>query len=54
MVYYNPKIWPKPVVSDALVSHVDFVPTIAALMGTKAKVGCEQKLLSHVNMTNSI
>ena len=45
MVYYNPKIWPKPVVSDALVSHVDFVPTIAALMGTKAKVSEHSPLI---------
>ena len=35
LVFSNPLIWPKPVVSDALVGHVDFVPTIASLIGTK-------------------
>ena len=41
LVYSNPRLWPKPVVSSALVSHVDFVPTMAKLLGlgsTFAKV----------------
>jgi arylsulfatase A-like enzyme len=31
LVYSNPKLYPQPVSTDALVSHVDFLPTIAAL-----------------------
>jgi len=33
LVFSNPVMWPKPAVSNALVSHVDFVPTIASLLG---------------------
>jgi hypothetical protein len=33
LVFSNPIIWPKPVVTNALVSHVDFVPTMASLLG---------------------
>jgi choline-sulfatase len=31
LVYSNPKLFPKPIKSTALVSHVDFVPTMASL-----------------------
>ncbi|HEV7614703.1 MAG TPA: sulfatase-like hydrolase/transferase [Solirubrobacterales bacterium] len=31
LVYSNPKLFPKPVETDALVSHVDFLPTLASL-----------------------
>jgi choline-sulfatase len=31
LVYSNPKLFPAPVTSDALVSHVDFLPTLASL-----------------------
>jgi choline-sulfatase len=31
LVYSNPKLFPKPFESDALVSHVDFLPTLASL-----------------------
>lgn len=31
LIYSNPKIFPRPQVSDALVSHVDFLPTLASL-----------------------
>jgi choline-sulfatase len=31
LVYSNPKMFPKPVTSDALVSHVDLLPTLASL-----------------------
>lgn len=31
LVYSNPKLFPKPVVSQSLVSHVDMVPTFANL-----------------------
>ncbi len=34
LVYSNPKMYPRPVKSDALVSHVDLVPTLASLAGT--------------------
>jgi choline-sulfatase len=34
LVYSNPKMYPRPVQSDALVSHVDLVPTLASLAGT--------------------
>jgi choline-sulfatase len=31
LIYSNPKLFPHPVSSDALVSHVDFLPTLASL-----------------------
>lgn len=31
LVYSNPKLFPKPQSTDALVSHVDFLPTLATL-----------------------
>jgi choline-sulfatase len=34
LVYSNPKMFPRPVTSDALISHVDLVPTLASLAGT--------------------
>ena len=33
LVYSNPILWPEPMNSSALVSHVDFVPTMASLLG---------------------
>ena len=33
LVYSNPKLYPKPLSTDALVSHVDFLPTLASLVG---------------------
>ena len=33
LVYSNPKLYPEPHTSDALVSHVDLVPTLANLVG---------------------
>jgi choline-sulfatase len=33
LVYSNPTLFPKPVETDALVSHVDFLPTLASLVG---------------------
>jgi arylsulfatase A-like enzyme len=34
LVYSNPRLFPDEVRSDALVSHVDFVPTMATLFGS--------------------
>ncbi len=33
LVYSNPKLFPRPLKSEALVSHVDFLPTLASLAG---------------------
>ena len=33
LIYSNPKMFPKPVTSDALISHVDLLPTLANLAG---------------------
>lgn len=33
LVYSNPRLFPKPITSDALVSHIDFAPTLADLLG---------------------
>jgi len=34
LIYSNPKMYPRPVTTDAMVSHVDLVPTLASLAGT--------------------
>jgi choline-sulfatase len=34
LVYSNPTLFPKPLSSDALVSHVDLLPTLASLAAT--------------------
>ncbi|HYH52504.1 MAG TPA: sulfatase-like hydrolase/transferase [Solirubrobacterales bacterium] len=31
LVYSNPKLYPKPLTTESLVSHVDFLPTLASL-----------------------
>jgi choline-sulfatase len=36
LVYSNPRLFAKPRRSTALVSHVDFLPTLASLVGTPA------------------
>jgi choline-sulfatase len=36
LVYSNPKMFPRPVTSDAPVSHVDLLPTLASLSGAPA------------------
>lgn len=34
LVYSNPRLFPNEMTSDALVSHVDFAPTLASLFGS--------------------
>ncbi|WIA13263.1 hypothetical protein OEZ85_006851 [Tetradesmus obliquus] len=34
LVFSNPELYPTPLETDALVSHADFTPTIASLLGT--------------------
>lgn len=41
LVYSNPKLYPQALSSDALVSHVDFLPTLASLAGTPAQADWE-------------
>ena len=37
LVYSNPRLFPKAETTDALVSHVDFLPTLASLVGAPAE-----------------
>ena len=37
LVYSNPRLFKKPRTSDALVSHVDFLPTLAGLLDAPAE-----------------
>jgi len=39
LVYSNPKLFPKPLQTDALVSHVDFLPTLASLARPEKRPG---------------
>jgi arylsulfatase A-like enzyme len=36
LIYSNPKLYRRPHVSDAMVSHVDFLPTLASLFNAPA------------------
>jgi arylsulfatase A-like enzyme len=36
LVYSNPRLFKKPLKNDSLVSHVDFLPTLASLLGAPA------------------
>jgi hypothetical protein len=38
LIFSNPIAWPKPKSSNALVSHVDLLPTLASLVGAPAGV----------------
>ncbi len=37
LVYSNPRLFKKPLRSDSIVSHVDFLPTLASLIGAPAE-----------------
>lgn len=37
LIYSNPKLYPKPQVSEAMVSHVDFLPTLASLFDVRPR-----------------
>jgi len=37
LVYSNPQLYPKPLTTDAMVSHVDFLPTLASLFHAPQK-----------------
>jgi choline-sulfatase len=41
LVWSNPQIYQRPAVSDALVSHVDFLPTLASLFGAPESARAE-------------
>jgi choline-sulfatase len=54
LVYSNPRLFKKPQTSDALVSHVDFLPTLASLVNAPASartswqgVDYSDQILSH-------
>jgi choline-sulfatase len=36
LVYSNPRLWSAPATSQAMVSHIDFLPTLASLIGAPA------------------
>ncbi len=44
LVYSNPQLLPKPRSSDALVSHVDFLPTIASLCASRTSGSTSPRL----------
>lgn len=48
LVYSNPQLFPRPRTSDALVSHVDFMPTIAALFGAPKQAAWQGHDYSHI------
>jgi arylsulfatase A-like enzyme len=48
LVYSNPKLFPHPRRSNALVSHLDFMPTIAGLFGTPKQSAWQGHDYSHI------
>jgi len=52
LIYSNPRLYPRPCHSKALVSHVDFLPTLASLVGTpeSARADWEGKDYSSIVM----
>jgi arylsulfatase A-like enzyme len=59
LVYSNPKLFPKPAQTDALVSHVDFLPTLASLAAAPQSARANwqgvdySKLVLHPNSNRS-
>ena len=60
LVYSNPKLFPKPLESDALVSHVDFLPTLASLAAAPPSARADwqgvdySKLVLHPNSARPV
>lgn len=60
LVYSNPKLFPKPHQTDALVSHVDFLPTLASLAAAPKSARANwqgvdySKLVLHPSTKNSV
>lgn len=52
LVFSNPKLFPSPLKTEALYSHVDMLPTIAALAGIE-QVGVGKSMLPVLNDPNS-
>ncbi len=60
LVYSNPKLFPKPAQTEALVSHVDFLPTLASLAAAPKSARANwqgvdySKLVLHPSTKNSV
>ena len=60
LVYSNPKLFPKPASTDALVSHVDFLPTLASLAAAPDSARAQwqgvdySKLVLHPNSNRDV
>lgn len=60
LVYSNPKLFPKPAKTEALVSHVDFLPTLASLAAAPKSARANwqgvdySKLVLHPSTKNSV
>ena len=50
LIYSNPKLYRGPRKSDALVSHVDFLPTIASLFGAPAAARANWQGIDYSNL----
>lgn len=50
LVYSNPKLFPRPRRSDALVSHVDFLPTLANLFDAPASARAKWQGVDYSNI----
>jgi arylsulfatase A-like enzyme len=50
LIYSNPKLYRGPRKSDALVSHVDFLPTIASLFGAPATARANWQGIDYSNL----
>jgi len=50
LVYSNPKLFPRPRRSDALISHVDFLPTLANLFDAPASARAKWQGVDYSNI----